>query len=96
MFTEQFSQHGFKVQIARVNLEICTTAQKGASVSVFSWMLLRECGVPHHAPWLSSSLSATPSSSLSPLYFLESSRGQAVLLASYAHVLTEATRPYKI
>lgn len=36
MFTEQLSQHGFKVQIACVNLEILRTAQKGESVSVLS------------------------------------------------------------
>lgn len=36
MFTEQFSQHGFKVQIACVNLEILRTAQKGERMSVLS------------------------------------------------------------
>ena len=36
VLTQQFSQHGFKVQIACVNLEILSTAQKGESMSVLS------------------------------------------------------------
>ena len=39
-FTEQFSQRGFKVQIACVNLEILPAARKGASLSVLAWVPL--------------------------------------------------------
>lgn len=107
MFTEQFSQHGFKVQIACVNLEILRVAQKGESVSVFTRMLLLEAWTPYRITLLSSSPSmsasasqpsASPSSppSASPSsHFLESSLGQAPRITSNAHVLTMATRPMR-
>lgn len=42
MFTEQFSQHGFKVQSACVNLEILRAAQKCESMSIIAGVLLLE------------------------------------------------------
>lgn len=86
MFTEQFSQHRFKVQSACVNLEILRTAQKGESMSVIARRLLLEVWVPQRVTsWSSSpSASASPSSpsSLSPLLrSLDSSVGQAMLIS---------------
>lgn len=92
VFTEQFSQHGFKVQIACVNLEILRVAPKGESVSVFAWMLLLECGAPHHVTLLSSSPASAPSpSSLPPPFHLWESSGAK--LCRSLHVLMSLERP---
>lgn len=92
MFTEQLSQHGFKVQIACVNLEILRTAQKGESVSVLSQdAIAGGLGATsyHGAVTALSSLPSTPSgsaswpSSSSPVFrFLESAMGQVVVIIS--------------
>lgn len=59
MFTEQFSQHRFKVQSACVNLEILRTAQKDESMSVIARRLLLEVWVPQRVTSWSSSPSAS-------------------------------------
>lgn len=62
MLTEQFSQHGFKVQIACVNLEILRTAQKGESMSVLSQDAVtgRLGATSHHVTSRSSRPSSPP------------------------------------
>lgn len=92
VFTEQFSQHGFKVQIACVNVEILRTAQKGESTSVLS--LAAVAGRLGATSSLSSSPSVSLLSSSSSLFHSsQSSMGQDVLIISYAHVLRVATSP---
>lgn len=86
MFTEQFSQHGFKVQSACVNLEVLRTAQKGESMSVIARRLLLEVWVPQRVTSRSSSPStsappSSPSSSSPSLHSLDSSMGQAMLIS---------------